>query len=202
MQANSTTVQPLCACGCGTLLVRKSPYYQAQYAVGHNRRSWVVPPEERFWSKVHKTDRCWLWTASTKNGYGNFYLAPGQWVYAHRFSYELHYGPIPDDQLVCHSCDTYYPIGDISYRLCVRPDHFFLGSHADNSLDMSRKRRYHVPMLRGSESPTAKLTESDIRKIRALYATTKFTCKDIGQMFGVHASNIHIIVKRKGWTHI
>lgn len=90
----------------------------------------------RFWSKVNKTDTCWFWTASTVGKstyrYGGFWYK-GKTVRAHRFSYEETYGPIPKGMKVLHKCDN---------PLCVRPDHLFLGTDADNNLDRSLKGRH------------------------------------------------------------
>src|SRR6266853_3758788 len=89
---------------------------------------------ERFWEKVDTTGDCWLWTASkTEFGYGQFGTARGKpSTTAHRVSWELHFGPIPDGMFVCHHCDT---------PPCVKPDHLFLGTHEQNQLDMLLKGR-------------------------------------------------------------
>lgn len=93
--------------------------------------------EERFWPKVQKTDTCWLWTASLNDrGYGQFKVLPGQGhapMKAHRFSWELHFGPIPAGLVVCHRCDV---------PSCVNPAHLFIGTQGDNLRDMSAKGRH------------------------------------------------------------
>lgn len=95
--------------------------------------------EEKFWSKVSKTDGCWLWTGSRSGNnkrpeslYGSFYLGSGKKIRAHRYSYEISKGSIPEGMLVCHSCDT---------PLCVNPDHLWLGTSADNNKDCLDKGR-------------------------------------------------------------
>lgn len=94
-------------------------------------------PVIRFWRKVGKTEGCWLWTGSRSPYYGNFYPDHGTCVHAHRYSWELAYGPIPPDMQVLHKCDV---------RHCVRPDHLFLGTQQDNMDDMAAKgRRWTMP---------------------------------------------------------
>ena len=76
---------------------------------------------------------CWLWTASlTGPGYGQFGVK-GRVELAHRVSYELHVGAIPDGLCVLHRCDV---------RHCVNPNHLFLGTHSDNSRDCVSKGRH------------------------------------------------------------
>lgn len=90
------------------------------------------PIEERFWEKVKKTSECWLWTAAVdRKGYGRIGLGPDL-LGAHRYSWELAYGPIPDGMAVLHHCDN---------PLCVRPEHLWLGTIADNNRDMIKKGR-------------------------------------------------------------
>ena len=90
--------------------------------------------EDRFWEKVDKSGDCWIWIGA-KNGWGYGILSRGTGmgrVRAHRLSYELANGAIPDGLFVLHKCDN---------PPCVRPDHLFVGDHAANMQDMHRKDR-------------------------------------------------------------
>jgi hypothetical protein len=97
----------------------------------------------RFWSKVQKTETCWLWTAAQVNGYGALRVAR-QTLTAHRLSYIYHFGPIPDGLYVLHHCDV---------RICVRADHLFLGTHLDNIQDMVRKKRHWMATVDPASLP-------------------------------------------------
>ncbi len=90
-------------------------------------------PETRFWAKVGKTEGCWLWKGRrTESGYGHFGIRSGKMCRAHRFSFELAYGPIPSGMYICHHCDN---------PPCVRPDHLFVGTNSDNAKDAIAKGR-------------------------------------------------------------
>jgi len=99
---------------------------------------------DRFWKKVnklgnkepHMETRCWVWTASQRgHGYGGIGYK-GRTVRAHRLSWILHNGDIPKGLCVLHACDN---------RLCVRPEHLWLGSHKDNAEDRDEKGRRTPP---------------------------------------------------------
>ena len=100
----------------------------------------------RFFDKVLMTDSCWIWTAALrgKTGYGAFKLN-GKVVDAHRVSYQINIGEIPIGMYVCHSCDN---------RLCVNPNHLFLGSAKSNWKDGFDKNR--IKLLGGIDSSKLK----------------------------------------------
>lgn len=160
-------------------------------------RSRRIPPEQRFWSHVQKSDECWEWTGATgSHGYGMMsvgYLVDGdlRQVTTHRFSWELHFGAIPKGMFVCHHCDN---------RACVRPDHLFLGTPKDNIADMYAKGRSGE--LRGEDQPNSKLTEKQVIEIRRLYETGDYTYRSLGARFNVHKTTIQGIIKRRAWKHI
>lgn len=133
---------------------------------------------KRFWNKVHKTldDQCWNWTAAFKeNGYGTLRMKRnGKWrmSYAHRVSWELAEGDIPDGLYVCHSCDN---------RACVNPSHLWLGTHQQNQQDMAKKGRVF--------SPAKKLTDEQVRLIREELSLGNRQV-DIAARYGVQRSHV------------
>ena len=154
-------------------------------------------PEDRFWRSIQKTDGCWLWTAAkNRGGYGVMSVGEGRLEIVSRFSWQLHFGPIPPRLFVCHKCDV---------RSCASPEHLFLGTAADNSRDMRSKGRGPKPDQQGSPGsahPMAKLTEADVLEIRSLYGSSGVTLKSLASTYGVTLQMIHCVVKRKSWVHI
>lgn len=100
---------------------------------------------EKFWSKVSKTNECWVWTgAINDNGYG--YLAfknPRRNILAHRISWEIHHGSIRGGLRILHRCDN---------PPCVRPEHLFKGTDLDNVRDCISKGRR--PKMLGQSNKT------------------------------------------------
>lgn len=178
---------------CGTLVNAKP----SAIAKGHGRfcslqhfGAWKHDPArvaERFWSYVSKSPGCWEWQGARIGGYGKFKINYKQ-VAAHRFSYELEYGEIPDGLFVCHQCDN---------RACVRPDHLFLGTPADNVEDAIQKDRW----ARGERSGRAKLTTAQVQEIRAL-REEGVKLQEIADRFGISDSAVQFIVARKNWRHV
>ena len=139
---------------------------------------------ERFWTKVDKSGDCWVWTAARNElGYGNFCNAERRTELAHRASWRLTYGPVPDEMNVLHRCDN---------PPCVRPDHLFLGTDADNVADMIAKGRQH--RVDGERNGRAKLTDAQVAEIRAQYVPGKVRIVDLAEEYGVTFSHIWQIV--------
>lgn len=155
-------------------------------------------PVERFWAFTKKTDGCWLWTGATADGgYGVMPLRHVSERRAHRFSWTLHFGPIPDGLDVCHTCDN---------PPCVRPDHLFLGTPVDNALDMVSKGRHAAvthpeTISRGESRPAAKLTEETVREIRRM-AAAGVSRRELAERYDVTPTLIAGVVNRTGWRHV
>lgn len=131
---------------------------------------------------------CWEWLGyKTRKGYGTQRFG-GKKILAHRYSYELYNGKIPDGLCICHKCDN---------PSCVNPDHLFLGTIQENNLDCIKKGRIARGEKRGS-----KLKEEDIKLIRNLYNTYKIYHKQIATMFGVSRTSITLILNNKRWSHV
>lgn len=109
---------------------------------------------------------------------------------AHRASYILHKGDIPDSLLVMHSCDN---------PLCVNPNHLSLGTPKENMDDMDRKGRRVTGAARGTASALAKLNDDSVRYIRA-HASEG--AASLGEMFGVHRKTVEAILVGKTWRHV
>lgn len=134
-----------------------------------------TPVRDRFLSKVDQSGDCWTWSASKmKNGYGRFGVSKGVIRFAHRVSHELFIGPIPSGSFVLHRCDN---------PSCVNPAHLFLGTHADNMIDMKRKGR----SLRGARNPACKFSDDLAASVRAAQGTVA----SIAAKFGVSRSHAH-----------
>jgi hypothetical protein len=154
------------------------------------------PLDDRFWEKVDRREpgECWPWLACTNAlGYGSIFVEKVDGVarsmLAHRVSYELQYGPLPDGLIVLHSCDT---------PGCVNPAHLRAGTNADNAADREQRRRGNQP--KGAASPNAKLTDDDIRAIRAAYPHR--SQREIGELFGVAQTTVSKVVRGKAWAHV
>lgn len=163
-----------------------------------------MKPEEqriaRFMAKVKKTDSCWNWTGATGgSGYGQFWIGdrniPAHWFLMPEW-------PTSKTE-ACHKCDN---------KLCVNPDHIFIGTRSDNMRDMVSKNRHNtrpgcLTMLkvrhvrRGESNHEAVLSNADVAIIRAINKRYGLG-RVIASYFGVSETVISGIWLGKRWTHI
>jgi hypothetical protein len=135
-------------------------------------------------------DGCWNWTGTIgKNGYGSLVVSRKR-LYAHRVAWETHHGrPVPDGLLVCHTCDN---------RRCVRPDHLFVGTDADNSADAIAKGRH----VFGDRHPAARLTDEIVAQIKTAARDEGLGARRLGRRFGLGQRSITRILSGQSWKHV
>lgn len=111
---------------------------------------------------------------------------------AHRVSYELHNGTIPDGLFVCHKCDN---------PACVNPKHLFLGTPDDNMKDKVKKGRHkwNPPTFHGEKHPMAKLTQAQVDEIRGLFATNTYKKVELAKRFNISNTHVGYILSGKAW---
>lgn len=134
---------------------------------------------------------CWNWIGTKKNrGYGGFRYN-GKFTKAHRVSWQLYKGAIPEGMCICHHCDN---------ESCVCPDHLFSGTHTDNMRDKSEKGRSNP--CRGDKARWRKLNSSDVIQIRSMYKTGEYTQRGLAKMFKVSQSTILFLLQGRNWASI
>lgn len=145
--------------------------------------------------KINDETGCWEWTASIMNsGYGQFLPTNGVCVSAHRFSWVLHNGKICDGLYVLHKCDN---------KICVNPEHLFLGTAHDNLVDAVKKGRHKPANVKGTRNGSAKLSDDDVLYIRKNFVPrTNGNAKELAKLFGVNSVTIRSIVNKFSWKHI
>lgn len=169
--------------------------------------------EQRFWMKVDRRgpDECWPWKGTKlRHGYGVLYK-PGktsEYVRAHRFSWSLVNGPIPDGMVICHRCDN---------PNCVNPAHLFVGSIADNNHDRNAKGRdgravgeangahtHPEKVARGSGHYAARLTDAQVAAIRLAKPATGVhqAAARVADEYGISKAHVIHIWYGYKWKHL
>lgn len=144
-------------------------------------------------TQVNEKSGCLEWIGSKRNGYGRTIVGSRKdgtrrSVYAHRLSYELAYGEIPDGMEVCHKCDN---------RCCVNPAHLFLGTRQDNIDDRERKGRNIV--FTGEEQPRSKLTKKAVKDARWERAYKGTSYQMLADRYGVSKKTMQNAIKGVTW---
>lgn len=155
--------------------------------------------EQRFHSKYQPVPwtGCWIWTAATKErGYGVIGLGSRKEgiIKAHRLSYILHKGQIPEDKVVMHKCNN---------PLCVNPDHLESGTRKENQQYMVHCGRLVLPDNKGEKASRSKLTEDAAKEIIDAFATKKKgTGTVLAKKFNVSKSTVYQIWGGSNWKHL
>lgn len=148
---------------------------------------------QRFFSKVKicGDGECWEWLGCKElKGHGRFRINNSKTEMAHRFSFELKNGPIPDGLCVCHTCDN---------PGCVNPRHLWIGTKGQNNKDRSNKGRNADTV--GDKNPASKLSDLNVREIKKLLAE-KVPQKYLAKKFNVSIAQICNINRGHSWNHI
>lgn len=192
------SIVKLCECGCGqpapiSVYTNKNKGVRkgepCRFVRGHFRR---LTPEKQFWNHVAvaASDECWEWNGCrSKQGYGLVNVAYSG-ISAHRLSWTIHFGPIPDGIWVLHRCDN---------PPCCNPAHLFLGTCQDNVDDKIAKGRQKS--VDGELNPRSKLANTDILTIRRLRAQGE-SLKALAEQFNVSMTTISRAALRKAWRHV
>jgi len=185
----------LCFCGCGhkTDISKRTNSKRGdikgqplKYIFGH------FPSKDNLaFESMYEVDNkgCWIWkTKPYSSGYGMF-TSRDKRISAHRYSYELHFGPIPPGYLVCHKCDV---------RTCVNPEHLFLGTYKDNMQDCSVKGRID----KGEDRYCSILTDAGVMEARSLFASGGFSYRILAHRFNVSSITIRRAIQGITWKHL
>lgn len=179
-----------CLCGCGRVVKKGNTYIH-----GHHNKYASITIKDRIWKKINVKgeNECWEWKGCKfPNGYGNIRYKK-KCALTHRVIYELTYGNIPENLLVCHRCDN---------PSCCNPNHLFLGTCKDNLDDMRRKKRWKCSSRRNELNSHCKLTNIQVLEIKRLYETKLYSYKKLSKIYNVTYGHIGKIINNKFRTLI
>lgn len=157
------------------------------------------PLAERFWEKVDKRGPvgpyadtpCWQWTASKdRKGYGCIGIRGSRSCRAHRVSWILHHGSIPDRMYVLHRCHN---------TSCVNPAHLYLGTHLDNMRDKTQAGRENC--VRGVNHPNTSLSDDQVHAILTARSSGA-SAAELGRRYGITTSAVCDICSGRSWKYI
>jgi len=187
----------ICICDCGEKTILPTSALTSGHTTSCgcltsiNRKNYDEDMRNKIKSYIEINDNdCWVWKKSKqKQGYGVItYKRKVQ--LAHRVSFKIFNGYLPDDLYVCHKCDN---------PSCCNPDHLFLGTNSDNIKDAFSKGRVYRP--KGEDHYYSKLKESDVVEIREL-AKKNVDKQKIADKFKISLSHADNVIRRRSWKHV
>lgn len=144
---------------------------------------------EKIFSKTKRVNGCWIFEGRTnRQGYGQV-IHKGRHYLVHRLSWAHAKQLDPGKGLVLHRCDV---------PGCINPDHLFLGTARENTLDMLKKGRWKGPSLEGTKNPAAKLSEAQVKEIKRSSETTT----NLARQYCVGRTTIKEIRAGVRWRHV
>jgi len=172
----------------GFLIWKMSRHFKGKYKGNQNIKK---TPFSRFFDKVcFGLSSCWYWSGSLDSG-GYGMLGKNK---AHRISWILFFGDIPEKTMVLHKCDI---------PICVNPEHLFLGNQAINMKNMQQKKRgKNGPPRKGEIHPLAILTNEKVQKMRDTRKHTGISYKKLAEEFNVTTMTAYRAVNKQSWSHI
>lgn len=155
----------------------------------------IMPIEERLKASTKLNERtgCWEWQGSKRGGYGRMIVGSRtdgtrRSESAHRVSYTIYHGEIPEGMEVCHKCDN---------PCCVNPDHLFAGTRKENMEDRESKGRNIT--FTGEEQPRAKLTKKTVKAARQERAQYGTPYSELAKKYGVSKKTMQNAIKGVTW---
>ena len=158
----------------------------------------------KFWSKVQKGERCWLWTGTTdKDGYGRTSWISKGIRGAHCVAYFIAYGRLPKGRIVAHECDN---------PPCVKPSHLFKTTLVGNARDRHAKgrdargdrhgwRTHPEAMTKGEHHWKAKLDDEKVRRMRE-QARLGVPMRLLASLYGIARITVSRVLRRVCWKHV
>lgn len=160
----------------------------------HRRIEFMVTDNliKRFWAGVEKgTEKdCWNWTKSQRNGYGAI-KHQKKVLGAHRVSYQIHFGDVPEGHVLRHMCDN---------KLCTNPNHLITGTPKENLLDAIERGQWR-PLI-GEMHPQSTFSDALVRAVWELRRLTGFGCRRLEDMLHLKRDSLRLIFEKGKYAHL